>query len=344
MTLNTGPFALAGYDGADAGLVANPYSWTRFANILYVDARLTGFSYDLAPLGAYTWSGDTALFVRTLLRFLAGHPDLRGNRVVLVGESYGGTRATRMLRLLFDYRSGTDSALVAEIQEHYDAVFGAAGQPVAPDVIARQFGHQVLIQPLVLPDQGPICGYGQEDTSHSQEWLQRLFSSIEQASTNVDSLHTLWGVDPRTVTQLLPPARTSATRGLEQLPPQGNLVEVLGALRDGDAYFLFGGPRFDIEPEELADHFVKNLVHVKTMITNARYDCAIVSSQIPAALRASPAVSNVDTIDESIRVTYADPAIGVRTIAFPSYDAGHMVSAYQPADLADDVARLVTSE
>lgn len=343
MTLNTGPFALASYDGIDGGLVANPHSWTRFANLLYIDARLTGFSYDLAPIGGYTWAADTSLFVRGLLRFLAAHPEVRASRIVLVGESYGGARATRMLHALFGGGAGTDGALAAEIQDHYDAVFAAAGQPVEPAVIARQFGHQVLIQPLLLPDQGPICGYGQGDTSHSDEWLQRLMRSIEQACTDVDQLHTLWGVDPRTIAELLPPARTVATRGVTTLPPQGNLIEVLGPLRDGDAYFLIGGGRFDIEPDELADHFARNLIHVRTLITNARYDCAIVSRQIPTALASAPGISRVDVAGDTIHVTYADPAIGERTIMFPSYDAGHMVSAYQPAQLADDVERLVTT-
>lgn len=345
MTLNTGPFTLASYDGTDAGLLANPHSWTRFANILYIDARLTGFSYDLAPLGGwYTWSADTSLFVRALLQFLETHPALRANRVVLVGESYGGARATRMLHALLDYRASTDRTLAAAIQAHFDAVFGASGQLVTPDVIARQFGHQVLIQPLVMPDQGPICGYGQQDTSHSEEWLQRLFRSIEQACTDAAQLHTLWGVDPRTIAQLLPEARTSATRGFELLPPQGNLIEVLGALRPGDAYFSIAGARFDIEPDKLANHFVTNLMHVRTLITNARYDCAIVSSQIPGALAKAPGIASVDVVDETIRVIYADPAIGERTIMFPSYDAGHMVSAYQPALLSEDVARLITAE
>lgn len=344
MTLNTGPYTLASYDGVNSGLVANPSSWTRFANVLYVDARLAGFSYDLAPLGDYTWRGDTALFVRGLLQFLAAHPMLRANRVVLVGESYGGTRATRMLDLLFHYGTRAEGALAAEIQAHFDAVFGAAGELVAPDVIARQFGHQVLIQPLVLPNQGPICGYGQEDTSHSDDWLQNLLDSIQLTCTDVEQLRTLWGVDPRSIEQLLPEARGTATRDLDVLPPQGNLVDVLGSLRTGDAYFSIGGVRFDIDASELADHFVTNLMYVKTLITNARYDCAIVSSQIPRALMTTPGVSQVAVVDETIHVTYADPAIGERTIAFPSFDAGHMVSAYQPDQLSRAIARFIADE
>jgi hypothetical protein len=189
MTLNTGPFALASYRGGE--VAPNPHSWTRFANLLYVDARLTGFSYDLAPFaGTYTWHADTALFVRVLLRFLAEHLELRANRVALVGESYGGTRATRMLDVLLHYGERAGAELESEIQAHYDAVFDAAGQHVPPDVIAQQFGHQVLIQPFVLPDQGPSCGAGEDDTSHSAEWLGDLFRSIRRR-TDVDRPHAV---------------------------------------------------------------------------------------------------------------------------------------------------------
>ena len=97
---------------------------------------------------------DGADFVRVLLRFLADHPSIRANRVVLVPESYGGTRTTVMLNLLLYYGRYADGgsvfqdpALVAAIQAHYDAVFpGYAGAAVPPAVIAGQWGHQVLIQ------------------------------------------------------------------------------------------------------------------------------------------------------------------------------------------------------
>jgi hypothetical protein len=117
------------------------------------------------------------------------------------------------------------------------------------------------------------------------------------------------------------------------------LVETLGALSASDAYFAFQGAYFEIDPLALGDRFVKNLVHVKTLITNASYDCNIVSSQIPTALARAPGIAAVEVVDETIQVTYTSSAI--RTIVFPSYAAGHMVSAYQPAQFADDVARLL---
>jgi len=154
----------------EGSIISNPHSWTRIGNLLHIDSRTAGFSYNLmdAPqddtLRHAEWDAqnynafiDGADFVRVLLRFLAGHPAIQGNPVVLVVESYGGIRSLVMLHLLLfyqDYANGRaiyqDPALVQEIQDHYDTVFpDYAGQTVPPSVISRQFSHQVLIQPAI---------------------------------------------------------------------------------------------------------------------------------------------------------------------------------------------------
>ncbi len=168
LSFNTSPKTL---DPKIAGLrmvADNPHSWTRMANLLYMDAPCTGFSYNLLG-GSVSKSAflkefdaqnfnpfiDAAQLVRALLRFLAKHPELRKNPVVLVGESYGGTRTTTMLNLLLfypGYGSGKkvyrDRALATEIQKHYEAVFPeGAGKPYPPEAAARQFGRHILIEP-----------------------------------------------------------------------------------------------------------------------------------------------------------------------------------------------------
>lgn len=151
----------------EAALVTDPSSWTRAGNLLYIDSRTAGFSYSLMDdpgdelrrgrefdVQNYNPFVDGADFVRALLRFLADHPAIRGNRIVLVPESYGGIRTTVMLHLLLYYEGYGDGGsvfqdpgLVAAIRSHYDAVFpDYAGRTVPPGVIAGQFGHQVLIQ------------------------------------------------------------------------------------------------------------------------------------------------------------------------------------------------------
>ena len=170
MSMYTGRFTLDNRE-ANGGdhYNANPVSWTRLGHLLYIDARPVGFSYssmerdqDSMNDCANSTPRITILFrrrrfIRLLLRFLAAHPQLQGRPVVIVGESYGGTRAIAMLHILLDYadygngsETFQDPALVDEIQAHYNAVFPEyAGRLVPASVIAGQFGRQVLIQPTV---------------------------------------------------------------------------------------------------------------------------------------------------------------------------------------------------
>ncbi|MFC2155860.1 hypothetical protein ACFLRB_05170, partial [Acidobacteriota bacterium] len=153
--------------------IANPVSWTGLGNLLYIDARATGFSYNLMnspgdedarrkEFDAQNFNVffDAADFIRVILDFLSNHPELRENPVVITAESYGGIRSNIMLHLLLnykDYANGKemyqDIELVESIQAHYNNVFPTyQNKTVPPGIIAGQFGHQILIQPLITGD------------------------------------------------------------------------------------------------------------------------------------------------------------------------------------------------
>jgi hypothetical protein len=158
----TGPMTLSGeVDGGDAP-IANPASWTRFANLLYLDAPMTGFSYGLDEKGCRGKSGeavylaDAGAFVRAVLDFLDGHPALVRAPVVLAGESYGGTRVALMLHLLQRYAdpTGVFPGAITElpwlgdrVQAHFDAARPCQrGQAASPGEVALQFGTAVVIE------------------------------------------------------------------------------------------------------------------------------------------------------------------------------------------------------
>ncbi len=172
MAFGTGPTTLTPEP------VANPGSWTALGDLLYIDARGTGFSYNLAAdpsglearaaqFGIHNFNSylDAADFVRVLLRFLAAHPQLAQREVVLVGESYGGVRATIMLALLLsfaDYDSDgpglyDDPALVAEVEAHLHARDPDVAE-WTPARIAQYFPRQILIQPSLGDVQRTISG------------------------------------------------------------------------------------------------------------------------------------------------------------------------------------------
>ena len=140
-------------------LVSNAHSWTQFANLLYIDAPGAGFSYPLPHAGntandvGIDIDDDAGIFLRVILQFLRRHPGLRANRIILVGESYGGTRATLMLHYLYNYQQVADNGpgpyhntrLYGDLMDYFSKVF--ATQSPGPLVIREAFGHQVLIDP-----------------------------------------------------------------------------------------------------------------------------------------------------------------------------------------------------
>jgi hypothetical protein len=195
--LNIGPMTFAPGATAGAELAENPHSWTQLGNLLWIDARHAGFSYDLlddpadplaradalsfANFNAYV---DAGQFVRVLLAFLATHEQLRDNPIVLVGESYAGTRAQLMLDMLLHpsawadgSRRMTDLALVDVIAAHHTAVLGVPTP--SPEQIAAQFGRQILLQPALTGN------------------LQKLAAGalFEQPGSVVEQLALDWGLD-----------------------------------------------------------------------------------------------------------------------------------------------------
>ncbi len=165
MGLSTGRSTFApGLTGPDHEVVDNPYAWTELGNLLWIDARQTGFSYGLledpgdqaardgamsvSSFNSYRDAADVAL---VLLELLGERPGLQDNEIILVGESYGGIRAQIILDMMLHpgaYADGErrfrDEALAQAITDHHDEVHGG---PAGPQLVATQFRRQVLIQP-----------------------------------------------------------------------------------------------------------------------------------------------------------------------------------------------------
>jgi len=298
MSMGTGRYTLDNRieSGGGTSYIANPYSWTRLGHLLYIDARQTGFSYNLTgsvqdelkrfrEFNAQNFNSffDGADFIRILLRFLAAHPSLQNHPVVIVGESYGGVRATAMLYLLLNYadfgngrETFQDPALVDEIQAHLNAVFPLySGDVVPPEVIARQFGHQVLIQPALTYDyqeqeeydllrrpDSPLYQIGQDAGipydpeqypdplayvsdvagrdlyiyTKPRGWLNGFFGNAGVQLRFIDNLSQVTGIDVTTIPELYASSRAAAYRVIETSYPVS--AEIPGVSPATRALFL----------------------------------------------------------------------------------------------------------
>ena len=159
-SFNTATWTLDPNVAGSKNIVRNTNNWTKFANLLYIDAPVTGFSYPRPYNGTQQDIGidmdrDAGIFLSVLTRFLVRHPALLSNRVILVGESYGGTRATLMLNYLYNYQSlanPTSAYQDAQVSTDLINYFSAAFQVTMPytSAIETIFGHQVLIEPVLV--------------------------------------------------------------------------------------------------------------------------------------------------------------------------------------------------
>ena len=179
LSMNTAPYTLdrEHQDKNSRGYSKNPYSWIQAGHLLYIDAPATGFSYlesrsatstenrrqEFFLKGNFNAFIDASQILRVVLRFLDSHQELQRNPVILVGESYGGTRVSTMMNLVLFNQSYKkhekiyrDDGLVKEIETHFSNVY--PGETPTPKVVARQFGRQILIQP-------ELSGVYQDDIS-----------------------------------------------------------------------------------------------------------------------------------------------------------------------------------
>jgi hypothetical protein len=394
-SLNTGPFTLDPAKTGTAQIAANPSAsnWAQFANLLYIDAPGTGFSYPIAldngdqPSVGIDLDHDAALMIRVIVRFLDRHPALSGNPVVLVGESYGRTRSTLMLDHLLNYQSLTattalyqNPALHDDLVQHFAAVFPQDNpQTLSAAKVASQFGHQVLIQPVVAGDNQwdlnspnsavcPVSSYEIYQCDEPDGWYLQTSQLVASRLTTLATLKQALGIDPTTIAWLYTSARTRAygRSGTTVSAGTPEMNATFGTLGVGDNYFLILNTNvlssYDSNARNWHDRkigisFINDVVYVSTFITNAKFDMMVYTPAIAPALRDYTDLVATSVYDSAsrtgfdragwIEIGYAQgviPSPTTREIRFPFYaSAGHSVSTREPDHLLADVMQWYAS-
>jgi choice-of-anchor A domain-containing protein len=303
-----------------ATYAVNPNNWGQFANLLYVDAPVTGFSYPLPVNGvrpgiSMDMDRDASTFLRVIVQFLARHPALQNNRVILVGESYGGIRANLMLHYLFDYPNlqspGSfyqDAQLAADLDGYFLAALGKHS-PIASE-IASKFGHQVLIEPLVLGSRQKLTLSSSCDVTCKtcdkyncdklSGWTDSQLNKARDNLNTFPALNVALGVDATTIKWMYSTERSEAY-GRGDGSSSDDMVKAFGALSNADDRYFVGlnSNMFSREPGvrgwegddkaaiDLGKAFGVNVLNgVATFITVAKYDWKIWSPGISDGLNA----------------------------------------------------------
>jgi hypothetical protein len=333
LAYGTGPFTLDHNALPDDPPRPNERSFARFGNLLYIDARNTGFSYNLRATEPVVGdcSGflveDAADFTRVLLRFLADHPTLRGAPIVLVGESYGGARAVSIFRIFSHYGDPSIALpddLRAALQAHFDAIWpGTAGGIHSPEQIATLFPRLVLLQPLLgaeaqtsLQDRlvqddpylGPPLragGRNRHDVREEFDFMDVVGTRSRMALAAPGASEALLGFDLGQVGSLLPAARVEATHfGEFDSAAEARFQQRFGPLGPRDGYLVrtfdpcLVFPRLRNPAADSTDPwswFPEVLRLSRVFITNARYDAVIHTPSIPVLLGQAGHHAVVDT-------------------------------------------------
>jgi len=102
MFTENGPYVLD--QGLNVSL--NPYSWNKVANMLYIEQPAgVGFSHPAAPTNDTVTAADTHA---ALVAFLAKHPELKGRKFYIAGESYGGHYIPNTAKAVLDANEKAD--------------------------------------------------------------------------------------------------------------------------------------------------------------------------------------------------------------------------------------------
>jgi hypothetical protein len=293
------------------------------------------------------------MFLRVLVRFLARHPTLQTNPILIVGESYGGTRATLMLDYLYNYAalSGTtaayrDADLASDLKTYFSAVFGTETPTTAQ--IATKFGKQVLIEPVVVGSIQQAKNSGQDKsvcltTSYDDyfcnkpaNWFNEKARTANENMLRISTLTTALGVNPKTIEWMKASSRTQAYgRTRDQVVSAPEMVAAFGTLNTDDNYFLshntdvgngyvvstnptvYSRSWFNSGPS-IGTSFLSVLQNVTTLITYAKFDTVVWTPAIPQALRDSAFSGLVSSVAYSATQSNGLDRPGLVTVTYSS--------------------------
>lgn len=352
MSFGTGPMTLQ-LPEQGGQLVPNPWSWTQLGNLLYIDTRQAGFSYstlgDSADSQARAAENharnfndyiDAADILRVILRVLKGDEALQDNPVVLVGESYGGVRASLVLKYALDWADlrddwwYADEGLADELEAHFSELEARIGLTDPTD----QFQAQILIQPFVahtqFDDQSDIwCVPGSKEAQIAEaggfpcqslryyrdpyqmdeapEWSAGLDVLAGQHLMNPPSLESLLQVDLGSIAGLAATEREGAFRASLDYPTLAStaFIERFGVIPAWDTYHV--ALAMVTRNDDLYDNpypcffFSRVAASVDTFVTNGELDGVVRTQVLPTTLLACQALSSAPFV-EDIQVT-TDP-------------------------------------
>jgi Serine carboxypeptidase len=263
----------------DSGaVVTNPTSYTGFANLVYLEPRQSGYSYDViagrAPGSADCAPGifneyvDAADVLLAALAFLDAHPELHGP-VYWMGESYAGVRITWILAYLrgrwdlVPYADPTLATRLAQTQRgaslmagqilleawlaggaHTTAIDNECSDPAIVAAVSASVGAPCPTDACTCTSVNNRSPY---NYTYTNEYEIARETQASEAHINPAYAAALIGIPLTSIPLLTAADRAAGFRCAppdDTVPPEDALVATLGALPAGQFYYAPFSPLY----------------------------------------------------------------------------------------------------
>ncbi|HET7544019.1 MAG TPA: hypothetical protein VFK05_29310 [Polyangiaceae bacterium] len=351
----TGPNSLQ----ADGSVAQNPDSLTRFANLLYLEPRQAGFSYDVLEGRAATVADcsqdvfseyvDAADVLLASLQFMNAHSELKGP-VYWLGESYAGVRISwivaylRQAWSLAPYQDETLQKALAQVdRQRYlsgqillqpwlaGAAHASAIHAACQSASLLAAVQQSVPSPCAVAD---ACACAKANSRSPYDYAATIqaqsarFFAADSAQVSPESAEALYGVRFEEIAGL---GSAERARGFkcsvadDETPDQSALIALLGKLPDGQSYNLAYSPLMTGKGSMNPDWQTQNLVGA-AFLDNAREVPTLITDGqrdlvVPemALAPALRAIAGSVTVSETPSELTLGFATGARAIAIRHY-------------------------
>ncbi|CAI9757521.1 unnamed protein product [Fraxinus pennsylvanica] len=180
-------FDIENFDGSLPSILLNPYSWTKVANIIFIDAPIgTGFSYANTSQGYSSSDIKSTKDIYTFLRkWLLNHPTFIKNRLYVAGESYGG-KLTPMVSV--EILRGNEARLQPQMSFQGYIIGNGLTDPNIDFNARIPYAHRWARKPY---------DFGWDQTFRGDHSIDHLvLPNAEQECQNIFAISDYWANDP----------------------------------------------------------------------------------------------------------------------------------------------------
>ncbi|KAF5203786.1 Serine carboxypeptidase-like, partial [Thalictrum thalictroides] len=207
---------IAEYNGTLPTLKLNPNSWTKVANILFLDSPVgSGFSYSKSSQGSFTTDTKSAQQSYSFIRkWLTDHPEYLSNPLYIGGDSYSGMIVPIIVQRISDGIDVGNKPLI-NLKGYLLGNPTTDGELETNSKVQFAYGMGLLSDEL-FESTKKNCGGNYVNVNPSNVKCTEHLQAISQCTSGVNTAHIL---EPRCILVTPKPKKVNSSSILRS-PPQ----------------------------------------------------------------------------------------------------------------------------